>query len=178
LRTHVRDGFFRFTFVCKMQRPILHLKTILRVSNGVVFIISLPLLLLAFFYAGETVFWNEGPATDYPLLQTPRPTLEIRFHGLLCLVAASACTGITGIGMATRSRPGRLHQMTAIAVHSTCLACIWWNPWNSGPMEDEELQMKVILSSMFLVSSCMHTLYSISTQQNPIDRKNNPTPTE
>jgi len=172
----VRDGFFRFTFVCKMQRPILHLKTILRVSNGVVFVISLPLLLLAFFYAGETVFWNEGPATDYPLLQTPRPALEIRFHGLLCLIAASALTGIAGKGMANRNRPGRLHRTTAITVHSTCLACIWWNPWNSGPMENEELQVKAILSSMFLLLLCMYALSSISTHQNSIDLKNNPTP--
>lgn len=160
-----------------MQRPIPHLKTILQVLNGVAFIISLPLLLLAFFYAGETVFWNEGPATDYPLLQTPRPTLEIRFHGLLCLIAATALTGIAGKWMTNRNRPGRPHHMIAIAVYSICLVCIWWNPWKSGNMEHEELLVKALFSSLFLLLLYMLVLSSISTNQNPIELKNNPSPT-
>jgi hypothetical protein len=136
------------------------MKTIWRISNGVAFIISLPLLLLAYLYASETTFWSDGPATDYPLLHTPRPDMGIRLHGLLCLLSASGMTGVTWSGIRKEKRhvpPSRL--FLEMGVYTSCLISIWWNPWTVGPMQHEEMLITLLVSSLFLYLLSLTIIY-------------------
>jgi hypothetical protein len=141
-----------------MHWPRFNLQKILRVSHGVLFIFSLPLLLAALLYAGETLFWREGPATDYPILTTPRPTPIIRIHGLLCLLSAIALTGISGLGMANNNWPLNGKQKLNLVVHVACITCIWWNPWTTGLMDKEELLARSFISCPFIFITLLDLL--------------------
>ncbi|MFN5357075.1 MAG: hypothetical protein ACK5CT_10735 [Bacteroidota bacterium] len=131
--------------------PKLSFEAIARGFLFFLFVFSLPLLLLALAYASETVFWSEGPQTDYPLLGSPRPDIGIRIHGLLCLVSSLALTLASGTVL-TKNTSAVIHKPRISATLCfACLIAIWWNPWHSGSMDSEERTLKLIVSTPILL---------------------------
>lgn len=137
-----------------------------RVFRVILFVFSLPLLVLSIVYAAETLFWTEGPQTDYPLLATPRPNIAIRIHGFLCLVSSLALTLVSGTGLAKNTSAVLYKRKYTMIICFACLLSIWWNPWHSFKMDEAERTLKLIVSTPILLMLILTRVAEERMQQN------------
>lgn len=63
--------------------------TIYHYCSILFFILQLPLSLFLILYLGNTLFYSEGPQTDYPLFQSPPPKTPELIHAGFCLLVAA-----------------------------------------------------------------------------------------
>lgn len=117
------------------------------------FILQLPFSLFLFLYLQNTLFYTEGPQTDYPIFQTPPPKTPELIHASYCLLVAilyyfPKFKKIYLLTLENPVSPPRNWWLEGIT-YLLIFFCLAWNPYMKNHWEllqTDEWAIRIILT--------------------------------
>lgn len=136
------------------------------------FILQLPLSLFLLLYLQNTLFYTEGPQTDYPLFQTPPPKTPELIHAGCCLIVAllyyiPRFKKIYLLTLETPVSPPRNWWLEG-TTYLLIFICLAWNPYLKNHWEllqTEEWAIRIILALPIVMSVLAFTGARISKRE-------------
>jgi hypothetical protein len=113
--------------------------TIYHYCSILFFILQLPLSLFLLLYLENTLFYSEGPQTDYPLFHSPPPKTPELIHAGCCLFVAALYyfqkfKKIYLLTLETPVSPPRNWSFECIT-YLLIFFCLAWNPYTKNHWE-------------------------------------------
>lgn len=123
------------------------------------FILQLPFSLFLILYLQNTLFYTEGPQTDYPLFQSPPPKTPELIHSGFCLLVAilyyfPKFKKIYLLTLDNPVSPPRNWWLEG-STYLLIFFCLAWNPYMKNHWEllqTDELAIRIILAIPLVMS--------------------------